>query len=161
MPTITVQPNLSPSHSKAWIWAGLIPNLFFSSSHQATSSQSPVHHVDGQGTVPGLHSMGHHCISRVLTLFKTKPAKCCQKDRQLNFISQGSQGSQGLLLLQIYRTTKVWSLIQQSPSSQPWAGPQPYEPELHPSLLTQNGGWWSERADSFHLSPHGLLTGGW
>ena len=40
LPAITPRPNLSPSCSKAWIWAGLIPSLCSSSSRQAASSQS-------------------------------------------------------------------------------------------------------------------------
>ena len=47
--------------------------------------------------------------------------------------------------LQKLKTTKVRSVIQWPASSQPWAGPQPHEPEHPPNLLTQNAwvreGW--------------------
>lgn len=42
--------------------------------------------------------------------------------------------------LQKHKTTKVRSVIQWPASSQPWAGPQPHEPEHPPNLLTQNAG---------------------
>ena len=57
------------------------------------------------------------------------------------------------------QTTKVRSLTQQPLSSNPWAGHQPHMSEHPPSLLTQRGG--SQRAGSFHPSPHCLLIGRW
>lgn len=42
--------------------------------------------------------------------------------------------------LRKHKTTKVRSVIQWPASSQPWAGPQPHEPEHPPNLLTQNAG---------------------
>ena len=42
--------------------------------------------------------------------------------------------------LQKHKTTKVRSVIQWPASSQPWAGPQPHEPEHPPNLPTQNAG---------------------
>ena len=72
-------------------------------------------------------STGHHCLSRGLTPFKMKPAEGCQKDRQLNFTSQGSQG---FMWLRIHRTTKVRSLTQQPPSSQPVPDLSPTWPSI-------------------------------
>ena len=72
-------------------------------------------------------STGHHCLSRGLTPFKMKPAEGCQKDRQLNFTSRGSQG---FMWLRIHRTTKVRSLTQQPPSSQPVPDLSPTWPSI-------------------------------